>query len=137
MLHGYRFSRAAGAGRRERVGFFAGFLIAEDGYGYLNPKLPECVLFAFVDPLSGSLHQRLVGRQDAIFRSARGYISWLTHHPPRFQFSESGRAALARHFPLQNWPEGKRMHYARNFLIEGLAWLARSGLVRALHSESL
>jgi hypothetical protein len=136
-LRGYRFSRASGKNGGESVGFFVGFLVGGAGYGYLQPKLPECVLFAFVDPPSGTLHQRLVLRPKSVFRSTHEYISWLTHHPPRFQFSEKGRAALVRHLPIEYWPEGRRSHYARNFLIEGLAWLVRSGLVRALNSESL
>ncbi|HVC00011.1 MAG TPA: hypothetical protein VNJ12_11860 [Candidatus Dormibacteraeota bacterium] len=135
-LRGYRFSRAAGGKERGRIGFFAGFLVGEDGYGYLDPQMPECLLFAFVDPPGGKLHERLVRRPESLFRSFHEYISWLTHHPPRFQFSEHGRAGLLRHLPLDRWPEGRRAHYARNFLIEGLAWLVRSGLVRNMSSES-
>lgn len=133
-LRGYRFSRAAA--RQGSIGFFAGFLVSSEGYSYLDPKLPECLLFAFVDPPAGALHERLVLRPKSIFRSTHQYIAWLTHHPPRFQFSQEGRAALVRHLPMACWPEGRRTHYARNFLIEGLAWLVRSGLVRALNSEN-
>ena len=136
-LCGYQFVRQAPGKSGARAGFFAGFLVADDGYGYLYPKVPECLLFAFVDPPSGSLHKRLVSRQESMFRSTHEYISWLTHHPPRFQFCEGGRAALVRHIPVEYWPEGRRIHYARNFLIEGLAWLVRSGLVRNLSTESL
>lgn len=136
-LRGYRFSLAAGRNGRARVGFFAGFLISGDGYGYLDLQPPECVLFAFVDPPAGALHERLVHRPQSLFRSTHEYISWLTHHPPRFAFSENGRAALIRHVPIGDWPEGRREQYARNFLIEGLAWLVRSGLVRALSSQKL
>jgi hypothetical protein len=137
VLCGYRFSRPAGGSGRSRVGFFAGFLVGDEGYGYLDPQLPECLLFAFVDPPSGSMHERLVRRPNSMLRSTHEYIAWLTHHPPRFQFSEKGRAALVRHLPLNRWPEGRRMHYARNFLIEGLAWLVRSGLVRNMASVSI
>ncbi|HVB98268.1 MAG TPA: hypothetical protein VNJ12_02900 [Candidatus Dormibacteraeota bacterium] len=136
-LRGYAFTRHADGKAGARAGFFAGFLVGGDGYRYLDPQLPECLLFAFIDPPSGDLHERLVRRPESMFRSTHGYISILTHHPPRFQFSEGGRAALVRHLPLEIWPEGRRMHYARNFLIEGLAWLVRSGLVRNLASESL
>lgn len=136
-LRGYRFLRTVGRNGHSRVGFFAGFLVAPEGYGYLEPKLPECVLFAFVDPLAGALHKRLVGKPQSLFRSTHEYISWLTHHPPRFEFSENGHAALIRHIPIKAWPEGRREHYARNSLIEGLAWLVRSGIVRALQSENL
>lgn len=135
-LRGYRFSRVAGRSGG-RVGFFAGFLVAEDGYKHLDPELPECVLFAFVESSGGTLHERLVGCQESLFRSTHEYISWLTHRPPRFQFFENGSVVLIRHIPLAYWPQGRRMHYARNFMIEGLAWLVRSGLVRALNAETL
>jgi len=136
-LRGYRFSRALGRGKRVRAGFFAGFLLAGRGYESLEPAPPECILFAFVDPSRSSLHEQLVARPGSLFRSTHEYISWLTHHPPRFQFSASAPAALVRHLPVSCWPEGRRAHYANNFLIEGLAWLVRSGLVRRLAADAL
>ncbi len=135
-LRGYRFSRALGRGKRTRAGFFAGFLMASRGFESFEPAPPECVLFAFVDPQGSAAHERLVARPESLFRSTHEYISWLTHHPPRFQFSRSAPAGLVRHLPVSCWPEGRRAHYANNFLIEGLAWLARSGLVRRLAAES-
>ena len=136
-LRGYRFSRALGRGKHARVGFFAGYLLVGPGYETFEPAPPECILFAFVDPPASALHARLVTRPESLFRSTHEYISWLTHHPPRFQFSGTGSAGLARHLPVSCWPEGRREHYSRNFLIEGLAWLVRSGLVRRLAVESL
>ncbi|HEV2386067.1 MAG TPA: hypothetical protein VGS20_02315 [Candidatus Acidoferrales bacterium] len=135
-LHGYLFSRPAGRAGNSRVGFFLGFLVSGDRYRFLDPHPPECLVFAFVHPPRGALHRRLVSRPASLLRSTHTYISWLTHHTPRFQFSDAGPAALARHLPLARWPEGRRAHYARNFFIESLAWLVRSGLVRRLAAET-
>ncbi len=135
-LRGYRFSRPIGRGSRTRAGFFAGFLVDGRAYEEYETVPPECVLFAFVEPAGSALHQRLVARPGSLFRSTHEYISWLTHHPPRFQFSANGPAGLVRHLPVSCWPVGKRAHYARNFLIEGLAWLVRSAIVRRLAAEA-
>ena len=35
-----------------------------------------------------------------------------------------------------DWPPEKHEHYSRNFFIETLAWLVRSGLVRRLLQET-
>jgi hypothetical protein len=134
-LRGYRFSCAGGRGKKARAGFFAGFLLGTRGFESFEPAPPECVLFAFVDPPGSALHERLVAQPGSLFRSTHEYISWLTHRPPRFQFSASARAGLVRHIPVSCWPEGRRTHYANNFLIEGMAWLVRSGLVRRLGAE--
>jgi hypothetical protein len=135
-LRGYRFSRPLGREEKARAGFFAGFLVASRGFESFEPAPPECVLFAFVDPSGSKPHEQLVARPASLFRWTHEYISWLTHHPPRFQFSASAPAGLVRHLPVSCWPEGRRAHYANNFLIEGLAWLVRSGLVRKLADES-
>lgn len=37
---------------------------------------------------------------------------------------------------MGDWPAEKREHMARNFFIETLAWLVRSGLVRKLKEEA-
>lgn len=137
VLRGYRFLRSPGRGKTVQVGFFAGYLLSGKGFDPFEPAPPECILFAYVRPLRGPLHRQLVVRPDGLFRSTHRYISWLTHRPPRFQFSETASAALARHLPVSCWPEGRRAHYARNFLTEGLAWLVRSALVRRLASENL
>lgn len=135
-LRGYRFSRPAGRGGKERLGVFAGFLLGGEGYEALRPAPPECLVFAYVAPAGGALHRKLVRERESLFRKTHGFITWLTHRPPRFQFSETGPATLARHLPLGNWPEGRHGHYARNFYIETLAWLVRSGLVQRLAAES-
>jgi hypothetical protein len=38
---------------------------------------------------------------------------------------------------MRAWPREKFEHFSRNFFIETLAWLVRSGLVRKLLSEPL
>jgi hypothetical protein len=63
-------------------------------------------------------------------RWTSGYIRWLTHRPPRFDFFENQRAALVRHFSMRQWPPDKYRHFAGNFFTETLAWLVRSGIVR-------
>lgn len=136
-LRGYRFSRPLERRKNARAGFFAGYLLDAAGCEELELAPPECVLFAFVEPVGGPLHRQLVARPGSLFRSTHEYISWLTHHPPRFQFSENGPAGLVRHLPVSCWPEGRRAHYARNFLTEGLAWLVRSAIVRRLAGEAL
>jgi hypothetical protein len=64
------------------------------------------------------------------------YIRWLTHRPPRFAFEEEAYAAMTRHTSMRDWPQGKYEHFSRNFFIESLAWLVRSGLVRKLLVEA-
>lgn len=140
-LRGCRFSLPAASdskGRNKgRFGFFAGFLLAPDSCADLNPQPPECLVFAFVEPIGSPLHRRLVLAPDSLFRKTHAFISFLTHRPPRFQLSETGPATLVRHVPLATFPDGRRAHYARNFYIETLAWLVRSALVRRLASESI
>jgi len=138
-LRGYWFLRlgTAPAGKRarknpEEVGFFIGYLVKETGYEFLKPAVPECLIFAFVQPLGGAAHRRLVGRRDALVRKTFNYIRWLTHRPPRFVFHDDALAALTRHLSSQDWPRRRREHLSRNFFIETLAWLVRSGLVRKL-----
>ena len=43
---------------------------------------------------------------------------------------------MARHASMEDWPPEKRKHLSRNFFIETLAWLVRSGLVRKLREEA-
>lgn len=42
---------------------------------------------------------------------------------------------MVRHASMAAWPPEKRQHLSRNFFIETLAWLVRSGLVRKLREE--
>jgi hypothetical protein len=72
----------------------------------------------------------------SLVRKTFEYIRWLTHRPPRFVFHENEEAAMARHASMKDWPAAKREHLSRNFFIETLCWLVRSGLVRKLREEA-
>jgi hypothetical protein len=122
------FRPAAGG----RLGFFVGFLYRPERFRLLKFEPPECLVFAFVRPLGSPLHRRLVGEPGSLVRWTFEYIRWLTHRPPRFEFYERELPALVRHCPMSEWPRGREEHYARNYFIETLALLVRSGLVRRL-----
>ncbi len=115
-----------------RCGFFVGYLLEEKGWEFLAPRPPECLVFAWVKPIGGAAHRRLVRQQSSLVRGVFEYIRWLTHRPPRFAFFEDELPALARHASMRDWPAAKHEHYSRNFFIETLAWLVRSGLVKKL-----
>jgi hypothetical protein len=127
--------RAETSAPRSRAGFFVGYLVGAEHYEFLNPQLPECLVFAFVHPVGGRAHRRLVERPEALLRKTFEYIRWLTHRPPRFAFYANAPAAMVRHLSMQDWPRAKYEHFSRNFFIETLAWLVRSGLVRKLLAE--
>jgi hypothetical protein len=78
----------------------------------------------------------MVARDGSFLRKTAEYIGWLTHRPPRFAFFDSREMVLTRHFSMREWPAAKRKHYSRNFFIETLAWLVRSGLVAKLRGEA-
>ncbi len=44
---------------------------------------------------------------------------------------------MVRHQSMRDWPPEKYEHFSRNFFIETLAWLVRSGTVRKLFAEPL
>ena len=133
----------AGSARRTaksaaRAGFFIGYLTKSEGkYAFWHPEPPECLVFAWVNSTNRNLHSRLVAEKGSLLRKTFEYIRWLTHRPPRFVFHESQGAAMARHASMKNWPRAKYEHFSRNFFIETLAWLVRSGLVRKLREEAL
>ena len=120
----------------ETAGFFVGYLIDSKGLAFLGPQPPECLIFAFVHPVGGDTHSRLIGEPGSLMRKTFEYIRWLTHRPPRFVFHEGESATMARHVTMRDWPAEKHEHFSRNFFIETLAWLVRSGLVRRLLAES-
>ena len=122
-------------GSQDQIGFFVGYLIRAQEYALLNPQPPECLVFAFVHPVGGSTHRRLVARPGSLLRSTFDYIRWLTHRPPRFAFYPDKLPAMVRHLSMRDWPQKKYQHYSRNFFIETLAWLVRSGLVRKFLAE--
>jgi hypothetical protein len=121
----------------ESIGFFIGYLLEDTGFTYLTPKPPECIFFAFVAPPGGDAHRRLVAAQGSLVRKMFEYIRWLTHRPPRFVFHEQKLAIMTRHQSMRDWPRGKHDHFSRNFFIESLAWMVRSGLVAKFLEESL
>ncbi len=124
-------------GPRAELGFFVGYLLRVEGFAFLTAEPPECLVFAFVRPIRGSLHRRLVSRPGSLLRKTFEYIRWLTHRLPRFTFYPEQLPTMVRHVSMREWPRAKYEHFSRNFFIETLAWLVRSGLVRRLAAESL
>ena len=145
-LIGYRFFAhppAASSGKKARAntskaesaGFFVGYLLEATKMPSLKAAPPEFLIFCFIEPIGGRVHQRLVSQPESLMRRTAEYIRWLTHHPPRFELLADDHAALVRHIPISEWPAGRIDHYAHNFTIETLAWLVRSALVRRLPEE--
>jgi hypothetical protein len=135
-LLGYRFTVRGKRGTKAAAGFFVGFLLRPENHEFLKVETPECAVFAFIEPLHSASYQRLVTAKGSLFRRTAEYIGWLTHRLPRFAFFENQTVVLVRHSPLQQWPAGKHEHYSRNFFIETLAWLVRSGLVAGLATQA-
>ena len=121
---------------RTRISFFVGYLEDSSGFEFLQPQPPECLAFAAIEPIGGTAHTQLVTAEKSLFRHTAEYIRWLTHRPPHFQFFPSERIALVRHYSMRGWPRPKWNHFSRNFFIETLAWLVRSGLVSKLLVEA-
>ena len=136
-LRGYRFLARRGAGVGMRCGFFVGYLLRDTQFEFLQPRSPECIVFAFLEPVGGASYRRLVVAEGSLLRRTAEYIRWLTHRPPRFACFADQSVVLVRHFPMRGWPDDKQEHYSRNFYIETLAWLVRSGLVRKLLAEAV
>lgn len=147
-LRGYWFISPVGKRRREPRGhkasspgpvagrgFFVGYLVCGDGFSFLAPEPPECLVFAFVAPVGGKLHSRLVRQPGGSVRKMVEYIRWLTHRPPRFALFDDRLPAVVRHQSMRGWPRAAYRHLSRNFFIETLAWLVRSGVVRKLRGE--
>lgn len=119
-LQGFSFYQRRG---RERAGVFVGFLTGPS---------PECAVFAFVEPVRGRLHERLVRRRESLFREAYGFVTKYTARAPRFSLNEGAGAALVRSVPLAAFPRGEREKHARNFFMETLALLQRARLPEKL-----
>ena len=135
LRFGTRSPLSSGAGKsaeKSEAGFFVGYIVGEGALAELEPASPECLAGAVIAPVGGALHRQLVTAPDSLFRGTSTYIGWLTHRRPRFVFSEDGRFALVRHASMREWPPSKHHHLSRNFFIETLAWLVRSGLVKRL-----
>ncbi|MBZ5698945.1 MAG: hypothetical protein LAN18_10410 [Acidobacteriia bacterium] len=135
-LRGYRFFAHGAPRTRTQSGFFVGYLIDPANHEFLRPQTPECIVFAFIEPVGSASYCRLVTAEGSLLHRTAKYIVCLTHRPPRFAWSENQAVVLARHFSMRAWPAEKHQHYSRNFFIETLAWLVRSGLVRKLASEA-
>ena len=120
----------------QSAGFFVGYLSSGDDFSFFSPEPPECLVFAWISPVGGALHRRLVREPGSLVRKTFEYIRWLTHRPPRFVFREKELPAMARHGSMRAWPAEKHQHLSQNFFIETLAWLVRSGLVRKLKREA-
>jgi hypothetical protein len=138
-LVGYRFLAQPSVvpGKRQpkspaSSGFFVGYLLSAGDFSFLRPQPPECLVFWFVKPVGGALHRRVVTQPQSLGRHTTEYIRWLTHRPPRFEFYDHERIALVRHDAVQSWPRERYEHLSRNFFIETMAWLVRSGLIRHL-----
>jgi hypothetical protein len=129
-------ARAERQGPAFSRGFFVGYLVRADEFAFLAPEPPECLVFAFVRPVGSRLHRQLVGRPGSPLRNTSEYIRWLTHRPPRFVFYSDQIPTLVRHLSMHEWPRAKHEHFSRNFFIETLAWLVRSGLVHKLPAAS-
>ena len=147
-LHGYWFlpplasrggirkrTPVGARGSRASLGFFVGYLVRADDFAFLSPKPPECLVFAFVRPIGGPLHRRLVRRPESLLRRTFEYVRWLTHRPPRFALYDDQLPTMVRRVSMRGWPRRKYGHFSRNFFIETLAWLVRSALVRRLLAE--
>jgi hypothetical protein len=115
---------------RAQAGFFAGFLTAQRSPFLLEP--PECAVFAFARPVGSRLHRRLVCEPKSPFRRSFELLTKYTNRRPRFEFHETEWSALIRHQPLAAYPRQEWEKYARNFYMETLALLVRSGLPRQL-----
>jgi hypothetical protein len=130
-------SQACGDSKGLAAGFFVGYLVGSAGFEFLAPQPPECLAYVFVRPAESEPHRALVVESGSLVRRTFDYIRLLTHRPPRFAFYEADCAAMVRHRPMLDWPLEKYKHLSRNFFIETLAWLVRSGVVRRLLAESL
>ncbi len=117
------------------MGFFVGYLLRLGAIPELGVQPPECLVGACILPVGSARHRALVAANDSMVRKIQVYIGWLTHRPPRFALFEDGLLALVRHTSMSTWPRGKYRHLSRNFFIESLAWLVRSGLVAKLLAE--
>jgi hypothetical protein len=136
FVTGSHSPRAAGRSKAmARGGFFVGYLLDAGAFSFLRAGPPEVLVFAAVQPVGSALHERLVAAPGSLLRRTFEYIRWLTHRPPRFEFFSGEPVTMVRHAPMRDWPAARRDHYARNFFIETLAWLVRSGLVRKLCEE--
>ncbi len=120
--------------RRNQAGIFVGFLTDSARRSVPTVEPPECAVFAFVRPATSALHRKLVRGKQSLFRETYQRIVKYTARRPRWEFFERGEIVLARHVPLAAFPPDEQEKYARNFFIETLSLLVRSGLPASLRS---
>jgi hypothetical protein len=133
-LRGYRFVPPGSKHTKPNVSFFVGYLLEPKACEFLGPAPPEAAVFVYLGPVGSALHEEIVAREGSLLRKTAEYIGWLTHRPPRFAFFDDREIVLSRHVSMKAWPTGKYAHFSRNFFIETLAWLVRSGLVAKLRA---
>ncbi len=122
-LWGYTFQTKR---TRQGAGFFVGFLTGKRAGLTLHP--PECTVLAYVRPARSKLHQELVRQPGSVFRRSYELLTKYTNRRPRYEFRENDWVALLRHQPLAAFLPDEEEKYARNFFMETLALLVRSGL---------
>jgi hypothetical protein len=111
------------------AGVFVGFLTGVAPRSELHPEPPECAVGVFVEPKARAA---LVRRAGSLVRRSYDLVSKYSARRPRFEFYERERLSLVRHAPLASFPSRQQEKYARNFFMESLALLVRSGLPAAL-----
>lgn len=121
--------------KKHKAGIFAGFFTGVNSRRKgLALEPPECAVFAFVRPATSALHRKLVRGKQGLFRQSYQRIAKYTPRRPRWEFFERGEVVLARHVPLAAFPSDDQEKYARNFFIETLSLMVRSGLPTALQT---
>jgi len=132
-LWGYQLE---GRSARGRYGFLVGFILPTGRKPGTRqpPELPECAAFAYVRPPRSALHRKLVRDAGSPFRRAYELLTKYTNRRPRFEFHEKDWRVLMRHVPLAAFPAGEEEKCARNFFMETLALVVRSGLPEKLAS---
>ncbi|MGH9788053.1 MAG: hypothetical protein ACRD4U_05060 [Candidatus Acidiferrales bacterium] len=116
-----------------QAGIFVGFLTAAArGREAAVLEPPGCVVGAFVRPTRSALHRKLVAAKSSLFRVSHQRVAKYTPRAPRWELWERAELALLRRAPLAAFPAEDVEKYARNFFIESLALLVRSGLPAAL-----
>ena len=100
-LRGYRFVARGKDGIRIQPRVFCRIPAQNrQSTNFFSPAPPECMVFAFLEPVQSASYQRLVAAEGSLLRRTVEYIGWLTHRRPRFEFSENRPVVLVRHFSM-------------------------------------
>ena len=91
-------------------------------------------MFAYMGPPRSALHRKLVRDAGSPIRRTYELLTKYTNRRPRFEFHEKDWRVLMRHVPLAAFPAGEEEKCARNFFMETLALVVRSGLPEKLAS---